>query len=82
MSMKNFNDTIGSRTCDLPDCSALPKLMGGGGVLSTILKKRYMGQAFSTNKTCDIWLGFGQTKGHKTLRKPRLVNRGNIKMDV
>jgi len=25
MSMKNFNDTIGNRTRDLPACSALPQ---------------------------------------------------------
>ena len=25
MSMKNSNDTIGNRTCDLPACSAVPQ---------------------------------------------------------
>jgi hypothetical protein len=25
MSMKNFNDTIGNRTSDLPTCSAVPQ---------------------------------------------------------
>jgi len=25
MSKKNSNDTIGNRTCDLPDCSAVPQ---------------------------------------------------------
>ena len=25
MSMKNFNDTIGNRTCDLPASSAVPQ---------------------------------------------------------
>jgi hypothetical protein len=25
MSMKNSNDTIGNRTCDLPDCIAVPQ---------------------------------------------------------
>jgi len=29
MSMKNSSGTIGNPTRDLPDCSALPKVMGG-----------------------------------------------------
>jgi len=31
MLKKNSKDTIGNRTRNLPDCSALPKLMWGGG---------------------------------------------------
>jgi hypothetical protein len=33
MSMKNSNDTIGNRTCDLPICSAVPHILTVGNIV-------------------------------------------------
>jgi hypothetical protein len=33
MSMKNSNDTIGNRTRDLPDCSAVPQTTATSAIL-------------------------------------------------
>jgi hypothetical protein len=61
MSMKNFNDTIGNRTCDLPTCSAVPQptLCRTDFPIEFILQARgnadrYWQYLYSCHYTCQL----------------------------
>jgi len=46
MSMKNFNDTIGNLTSDLPACSAVPQPTGPPRALKVNVKVKIINLSF------------------------------------
>jgi hypothetical protein len=65
MSMKNSNDTIGNRTCDIPACSAVTQTTASprAPIIYRVHVVKNQSHVVETECIDGKWIGTGQTGG-------------------